>query len=357
MPPISGWLNVTRQYLSVLRAQESVTLAKQELDRAEDNRKLAEARVRVGAATPIEQKQAEVERGRAQVTLLQADNLVKTERLRLVQLLGIEMDTEIELTTRFAVADLPWSQEELVKIAMETHPNLLAARATEQASAASVKMARSAYLPSLSLSAGLSGYAREAGNSSSLLDQATSGLQSARSQCEFNNAIAAGKVAGYPIACASTELTLDQRNQILSSNNVFPFNYTREPMSATMQISFPIFQGFGRELQIEQAKATAADAHFRLRGEELRLKADIATAYLNARTARESVALEQRNQELAEDQLRLARERYRVGVASFLELQDAATIKARAEQAYLNAVYSFHDSMAALENAVGRKLK
>ena len=31
--------------------------------------------------------------------------------------------------------------------------------------------------------------------------------------------------------------------------------------------------------------------------------------------------------------------------------------KARAEQAYLNAVYSFHDSMAALESAVGRKLK
>lgn len=349
--------DVTRQYLSVLRAQDGVILAKQELGRAEDTRKLAEARVRVGAATPIEQKQAEVEKGRAQVTLLQSESLVKTERLRLIQLLGIEMDAEIQLTTRFAVADLPWSQAELVKLAMESHPNLLAARANEQVGEAGVKMAKSGYLPSLSLSAGLSGYTRQAGSSEYLLQQATTSLQGARSQCEFFNAIAAGKVPGYPQSCPSTELSMDQRNQILSSNKVFPFSYTSEPMSASAQISVPIFQGFGRELQIQQAKAAVADARYRVRGEELRLKTAIAAAYLNATTARESVALEQRNQELAEDQLKLARERYRVGVAPFLELQDAATIKARAGRSFLIAVYTFHESMAALENAAGRKLK
>jgi outer membrane protein TolC len=78
---------------------------------------------------------------------------------------------------------------------------------------------------------------------------------------------------------------------------------------------------------------------------------------LNAVTAKQSVDLEIRNKELAEDQLRLATERYRLGAAAFLELQDAATIKARADRAYLIAVYSFHESMAALENAVGRSLK
>jgi outer membrane protein len=138
---------------------------------------------------------------------------------------------------------------------------------------------------------------------------------------------------------------------------VFPFNYTGEPFGAQVQLSLPIFQGFSRERQVEQAKADAADARYQLRGEELRLRADVATAYLNATTAKQSVALEERNKDLAEDQLRLARERYRVGVASFLELQDAATIKARADRAYLNAIYSFHESMAALENAVGRSLK
>lgn len=349
--------DVTRQYLAVRRAQDGVILAKQELERAEDNRKLAAARVQVGAATPIELKQAEVEKGRAEVTMLQTENLVKTERLRLMQGLGLDMTADVVLTTPFVIADIPYSQAELVSMAMEAHPNLTAARANEQASDASVKMAKSAYLPSLSFSAGLSGYTREAGNTGFLLDQARSGLAGARDECEFRNAVAAGRVPGFPLTCPTTTLTTQQEQAILSGNNVFPFNYTKEPIGASLQISLPIFQGFSRELQIEQAKAGAADARYRLRGEELRLRADVATAYLNATTARQSVALEQRNTELAADQLRLATERYRLGAAAFLELQDAATVKARADRAYLIAVYTFHESMAALENAVGRTLK
>jgi outer membrane protein TolC len=60
---------------------------------------------------------------------------------------------------------------------------------------------------------------------------------------------------------------------------------------------------------------------------------------------------------LAEDQLRLARERYRVGAATFLELRDAETVKARADREYLNAVYAFHTGLAQLEAAVGRSLR
>jgi outer membrane protein len=348
---------VTRQYLAVRRAQDGVILARQELRRAEDNRKLADARLRVGVATPIELKQAEVEKGRAEVTLLQTENLVQTERLRLMQGLGLDMNTDVELTTPFAVTDIPWTQEELLGMAMQSHPNLVAARATEEASDASVKMAKSAYLPTLSLTAGLSGYTREARNSGFLVDQFQESLVGARQECEFRNAVAEGRVPGYPIACPSTVLTPEQRQSIISSNNVFPFDFSREPVGASLQISLPIFQGFSRELQIQQAKAGAADARHRLRGEELRLRADVATAYLNATTAKQSVALEQRNTQLAEDQLKLATERYRLGAASFLELQDAATIKARADRAYLIAVYTFHESMAALEAAVGRTLK
>jgi outer membrane protein TolC len=69
------------------------------------------------------------------------------------------------------------------------------------------------------------------------------------------------------------------------------------------------------------------------------------------------VILEARNQELATEQLELARERYRVGVGTFLELQDAETTKARADRAHLAAMYNFHEALAALETAVGRNLK
>jgi outer membrane protein len=352
--------NVTRQYLSVLRARDGVALAQEELKRGDETLKLAQAKVAVGASIPLEAKQAEVERGRAEVNLLQARNLVQTETLRLMQQIGIELNRDVELTTRFDVFDVTFSQEDLVRTALEAHPQLTAARAAEQASDASVKMARSAYLPSLDVSAGLSGYTRQSGSESYLLNQARTQVAGQRRECENMNLISAGltrPLPGFPQDCSRIVLTSDAEREVLASNSVFPFEFTRQPWSAQMRLSLPVFQGLRREQQIEQARAAAADARFRARGEELRLKTDIASAYSTVVTARQSVALEQRNRELADEQLTLARERYRVGVASFIELQEAETIKARADRAYLIALYSFHEGIAALETAVGRNLR
>lgn len=349
---------VTNQYLAVLRAQDAVTLAKQELQLATDNRILADARVKVGLAIPMELKQAQVEQGRAEVTLLQAENLVQTERLRLMQQLGIEVNREIELTSRFEVHDIPWTQEALTMQALQAHPSLVASRADVEASRAGVKMARSAYLPSLDFQVGLSGYAREAGSTSGLISSAREQAAGERESCMFFNALAVNaNVPGYPRTCPSGVLTSEEERRIIASNNVFPFNYTRDPLGAQLSISLPIFQGFTRERNVELAKATSLDAEHRARAEELRIRTEVATAFLNLKTAHQSVAIETRNRELADEQLRLARERYRLGAASFLELQDAVTIKARADRAYLIAVYQFHESKAALETAVGRNLR
>jgi outer membrane protein len=352
--------NVTRQYLAVLRAQDAVALTTQELAQAKDNRELADARVKVGLAIPMELKQAEVEQGRSEVALLQAQNLVRTERLRLMQQLGMDVDQDIELTTRFEVFDVPWALDDLTTQAMLSHPSLLSTRADVEAGRAGIKMARSAYLPRLDFSMGWSGYAREAGNTTGMLEDARGAAAGAREQCLFYNALAAGSstpVPGYPRSCPAGVLTPDQEQQIIAGNNVFPFDYTRDPLGASLQISLPIFSGFTRERNVEMAKAAALDARHRARGEEMRIKTDVATAYLNLKTAQQSVVLETRNRDLADEQLRLARERYRLGAASFLELQDAVTIKARADRAYLIAVYSFHENMAALETAVGRNLR
>ena len=45
-----------------------------------------------------------------------------------------------------------------------------------------------------------------------------------------------------------------------------------------------------------------------------------------------------------------------MGAANFLELKDAETLKARADRAYLDALYGYHEALAALEAASGRQL-
>ncbi|HSJ26556.1 MAG TPA: TolC family protein [Longimicrobiales bacterium] len=359
--------SVTRQYIAVRRAQDGVTLAERELTRADDNLRLARARVDVGAAIPMEATQAEVERGRAEVALLQASNLERTERLRLMQTLGVRFDGDVVLTTDFAIRDVPWSADELVSIARGGHPQLRAARAQATAADAGVRMARSSYLPSLNFSAGISGWARQAGNTDFLVNQA---VNRARDQaatqaqsCTLLNQISAGlssPLPGTPADCGAytvtPEMERELRQQVESSNRGFPFGYSRDPFSMSLTVSLPLFDGFARERQVEQARIQRSDAELRVRAEELRIETEVATALANVETARRSAELETRNAELAGQQLELARERYRVGSASFLELQDAETAKARADRAQLTALYQFHENLAALAAAVGRPL-
>jgi outer membrane protein len=351
---------VTRQYLAFARALDAVQLARQELERAEDTRRLADARVQVGSAIPLEVMQADVQRGRAEVALLQAENETQTSQLRLIQVLGIELDREIVPTSDFEILPLQWTLDELVATATGAHPQIMAARAAQDAADQGVRIARSAYLPTVDVSTGVTGYTRQSTNNDFLVEQARVRIADQQSQCQLLNQISSGltqPLPGTPVNCSQFTMTPDQEAQIRAGNSAFPFNFTREPIGASLRISLPLFQGLNRERQVEAARVAAQDARYRIRGEELRIRTEVSTAYLNATTAQRSVALEARNAELAEQQLRLARERYRLGASSFIEMQEAETAKARADRAQLTAIYNYHEALAALEAAVGRPLR
>lgn len=351
--------NITRQYLAVRRAQDAVQLARQELERASENQRLVEARVAVGAAIALDAKQAEVERGRAEVELLRAENLEHTEKLRLVEALGVEFDPAMTLTTEFLVFEPTWSVEELTAQAMAGHPQLHALRASRNASGVAVRMAKTQYLPSLSLSAGFTGYAQRATNADAVVELAQTQREQERLSCLEMNQILENLTTPMPRDCsaANFQLTPTQIAQIRDDNSGLPFDFIRQPFNATLQVSLPLFNGFSRERRLAAARVAQDDASHRLRREELRLRTEVAATYQGLVTAQRAVRLEERNRELATDQLTLARERYSVGTVSFIELKEAETTKARADRAYLVAIYSFHESLAALEMAVGRKLE
>jgi outer membrane protein len=349
--------NVTRQYLAVLRNRDAVALARTELERAEANLSLAEARRAVESATIIEVQQAEVERGRAQVSLLQSQTALDNQKTRLLQLIGLELDRPVELTSDVPVFEPVWELDSLVRTAMASQPQLEAARASRESAEAGVGMARSAYWPSLSISTGLSGFTRRVGDDQYLIDQAQSSLAAQRRQCEDANMILQRLSPPLPPQdCSQFQLTDELRAQVLAQNDDFPFGFETEPASVSLSVSLPVFQGLSRQSQLESAHAAADDAALRLRAEELRIRADVETAYRDLRSAYQSVGLGQRNAELAGEQLRLAQERYRVGSASFLELMEAEAVKARADRDYLLSVYTFQESLTTLEAAVGQDL-
>ncbi|MFW5950694.1 MAG: TolC family protein, partial [Gemmatimonadota bacterium] len=121
--------NVTRQYMAVLRTRDAVELSRAELGRAEANLALAEARYAVESATAIEAKQAEVERGRAEVNLLRSESSLHNQKVRLLELVGIDLDRDVELTSEVPVFQPDWSLEGLVEAALSGQPGLEAVRA------------------------------------------------------------------------------------------------------------------------------------------------------------------------------------------------------------------------------------
>ena len=83
--------DVTKAYLAALREEEGLAVSQQELDGAELNLRLAQGRLEVGSGDAIEVAQAEVNVGRARITLRRSQAQVRNTRLRLLQQMGVPL--------------------------------------------------------------------------------------------------------------------------------------------------------------------------------------------------------------------------------------------------------------------------
>ena len=70
----------------------------------------------------------------------------------------VSPDAEVALTTAYAVSPVASTLPELIDLAKRANPNVVARKDREDAAAVNQRIARAAYLPSLSLSAGYGGY-------------------------------------------------------------------------------------------------------------------------------------------------------------------------------------------------------
>src|SRR5207253_1895810 len=155
---------VTQQYLTVLQARDNAEVARQQLQHDEQFLKLAQARYEVGRASLIDVRQAQVARGAAEVSLLRARTAVQVEKLRLFQQIGVSAPVDlgtVQLTDTFTVQTPTWRLSDLLGMAEQQNPSLKALRERERAAGWGVKAATSSWGPSVSLSAGWSGFTQK----------------------------------------------------------------------------------------------------------------------------------------------------------------------------------------------------
>jgi len=368
---------VTFQYLTALQAAAQADVARQQVTRNAEFLSLAEARFQVGQATILDVKQAQVQKGQADVALLRAEQTETEARLEMYRRMGIAAPTDfrtVAFADSFPVVAPAWQLEQLMVVATEQNPTLRAARARESSANYALRAQRSRYLPSLSFSAGWNGFTQEFTNSDVLVGRVLSNAQDGNTNCEFQNSLIrslpGGGIGGQngngviPDCKAfsgldATGAALDPalRDQLIKQNNVFPFNFTSQPFRASLQISLPIFDAFNRDLSVAQARAQRDDLRESVRARQLQVRTDVQGRLLAVETAFRAIAVQAANRDAARDQLQLAQDRYRLGSGSALDVTDAQNNVQRAEGDYVNAVYDYHKAIAALELAVGRSLR
>lgn len=349
---------VITQYLNVLQAQARASLQDTLLRSTQAQLELARARQQVGAATTLDVRRAEVAVGQQQVAVLRERNSVEVEKLRLFQQIGVEQPAGVTLASTLTIAEPTVQLESLLQQARNGNPALVSLRSRERASEVGVSSARSAYFPSLALSSGVSGFSQQLRNIDGSIDGARAAALSSQRSCLSQDSLRRG--AGLPSIlqqCASIVFTDAQASALRDANAQFPFKMTRSPLQLSAQISLPIFDGFTREQRIQEATASRNDARYRVREQELKLTADVTSAYRNLVTAYQTVRLQEQNAVAAREALALAQERFRVGANTFVDVTQARSDYERAETERINAIYDFHKAFAALESAVGRPLR
>jgi len=352
---------VSTAYLSVLQADAQVEQARTALERIRLNVRQAEAQVQVGAATPLDIRRAEVQAGQAEVQWVQSENQAAAARLTLSRLMGLDLPEDVRLVTEFPLVDPALDLETLLAFAMEGNPVLRASRLNAEVTRVGVRMARTQYFPNIGVSAGLSASVFQARDIEPLVSQQLVQQGGRFDGCIQDNRLRA--VLGDPARdCAalnpSNPTVVNQiRSTLEGQNSGFPFDYQRQPWNLSVSFSFPIFTGFARQQQIEEARVAQANAREQLRSEELRLRTEITTAVRTVLTARRTVGLQEQIRATATEELRLAQERFRLGLASSIEVADAQANLSQAERDEITARYTFHQSMVGLESLVGRPLR
>lgn len=288
----------TRQaFFNELRAGDQIVAAESRIKRAQEALDAATQRQKLGSATQSDVLRAKIELSSASEALLTAQTQQTSARFALGRLVGADGPVAAKVDAPVEVTPLSLTPEQIVALAVSQAPAIRAAEATTKAADASVDAARAQYLPSLSLSAGY-------------------GWQN------------------QDIAFSSQDLN----------------------WSLGVGLSYPLFNGFAREEAMERAQVQENVARAQLADAQRLARANAESAVRTLSLAEQRIRMNEEVVAAAQEDLRVQRERYRVGASTILDLLTSQESLVKAENGQINARYDYQVARAELESLLGRSL-
>jgi outer membrane protein len=120
-----------------------------------------------------------------------------------------------------------------------------------------------------------------------------------------------------------------------------------------VQMSVPIFNGYIRGYQVQEAKLNIEKSKNNIENMKLNIDFQTEMSRTNMKNAILQVQSQRRNMELSSDVLDLAQRKYKAGVGSNLEVTQAQTDQLRAQTNYFSAILDLINAEADLKKALG----
>lgn len=293
-------LETTTAYWLLVTAGERALVLTQSLASFEAHLKDAQNRFEVGMSSRSDVLAVQVERDRAELGRLQAENDLAVANEELIRLVGLPAGSRVEAADAVAAGPGAGGEAEaLVSSALATRPELVALRARVDAALATVRVARAPGRPQVGLSAGYD-YARPNTRILPLVDE------------------------------------------------------WKDSWSVGVNVSISAFDGGRTKAVTAQAQAQADALRHQVEDVERRVRVEVKTRLLDLATAAATLGVADRALEAAQEGERVERDRYREGVSTSSDLLDAETRRQRAAVDRTNAAAGVSLARARLDRAVGR---
>jgi len=123
--------------------------------------------------------------------------------------------------------------------------------------------------------------------------------------------------------------------------------------AAGATLNFNIFEGGANRARVAEAHARERQAEALQEQMASAVRLQVREAFLNLNAALERVEVSRESAAQARESLRILQNRYETGLATITDLLRAETMRTSAEKSFLNAVFDYRISFAALELATG----
>ena len=292
---------VINKYYNLVRAKMLLVVAEESLDQAKQNLDRSEALLEVGSATRADVLKARVRHSNTRLSLIRARNAVEFAREDLISVLSMRGEREVDVDTTMVIRFEDPDPEAEIRQALESRPDLRSLELSMGAARASVAAAKSGWWPNIG--------------------------------------------AGFNYGWSDREMA--------ENLNFFKDEYS---WSIGAQVSFNLFDRFVTNSNVGQAKADMRRAEYSLEKAKLDAIKEVKNIVFVMNEAKERIIVATETVEQANEDMRLAEERYRVGAGTMLETIDAQVALTQAKADVIEAKCDYLIAIADLARATGRRV-